>query len=85
MKIGVDRCDWNEIQNLAKIENFPELYQENSWNQKYAYVQKKTWTLPQIWRRLQICGAFVFQMNIYWTTDWNEKTGSRKKNTLLKI
>jgi hypothetical protein len=24
MKIGVDRCDWNEIQNLAKIENFPE-------------------------------------------------------------
>jgi hypothetical protein len=48
MKFGVDLCELDEIQNLAKIENFPELVHENSQNRKYAYVQIKTWTLPKI-------------------------------------
>jgi hypothetical protein len=76
-------CNLNEIQILAKIENFPEHFQENFrenfQNRKYENVQKKTWTLPQIWRGSRICGYFVRRMNIHWTTDWNEKTGSGKK------
>jgi hypothetical protein len=63
------------------VVKYSSMSQENFQNRKYENVQKNTWTLPQIWRGSRICDSFVLQMNIYWTTDWNDQTGSRKKKT----
>jgi hypothetical protein len=60
------------------------IVQENFQNRKYENVPKITWTLPQILRGSRICSSFVRRMNIYWTTDLNKKTGSRKKKHIIK-
>jgi hypothetical protein len=67
--LGSITSNLNEIQNLVKIENFPELLDDFGVNRKFEKMKNKTWTLPQIWRGSRIYGSFVRQMNIYSTTD----------------
>jgi hypothetical protein len=69
---------------FGQNREFSCIVQENFRNRKYENVKKITWTLPQIWRGSRICGSFVPRMNNYWTTDWNEKTGSRKKEVNIE-